>query len=1332
MRSGPVAHEDGIPSPGQHALSISQQRLWVLERLHPRNPAHNISCGLRLTGPLDAQEFGLAWREVVQPCEILRTEFHAVEGIPQTVVVSSVPQLSHLDLESVPPEERETTLSQLAREEARRPFDLTSGPLLRAFLWRLAPLEYVLFLVSHRIVCDEASLAIILRQLASRYRTGQSGKPSAPGQIGMQYREYVSRQSRVSEEQISYWKQQFAAAPASIDLPIDRVRPAEQTFLAAAQRFSIGKPVLEKLRNLGDSHSATLFVTLLAAFNVLLSRYSRQTDLVVGIPISGRIDPKVENIVGPIENTIVIRTDLSGEPTFSQLLTRVREIAGEAFSRQEVPFEVLLEQLPLVRDLSRNPLFQVAFCLRQARVNDRWAGGLSAASLEVESGTERFEISLDLIELADSIEGRLSYNTDLFDASTIERMRVHFQILLESATQDQETSVSRLPIMSETERQQLLVEWNDTRIEYPPVQCVHQLFEAQVERTPNAAAVTYDNQSLTYIELNQRSNQLRHYLAARGVQAGSLVAIYMERSIDMLIAVLAILKSGAAYVPLDPIYPHDRLAFMLSDSSPAVLLTKQRMLAQLPASGTNVLCIDSAGEEIAKQATENIQSTATRENLAYVIYTSGSTGKPKGVCLPHRALTNLIFWQLNNSQLPQGSRTVQFTSLSFDVSFQEVFSTWCSGGTLVVISESLRRDPISLLGFLRDENIARLFLPFVALQHLSETAEEEKNLPTQLLEIVTAGEQLQVTRQLANLFRRMPQCQLYNHYGPSESHVVTSFRLTGAPNSWPSLPPIGKPIANTQIYVLDPFLNPVPIGVAGELYIGGVSLANGYLDRPELTAEKFIPDPFTRTPAARLYKSGDLARMLPDGNIECLGRSDQQVKIRGFRVELGEVEGALTQHPAIQQAAVVVREDIPGDKRLVAYVVSGGEDLDIRELRSYLAGFLPEYMVPSVFSILPILPLTPSGKVDRKALPVPQSEHKVRSDVIAPRNHLETRLVSIFQRVLNTDSVSIQDDFFDLGGHSLTATRLLSQVKEITGRQIPLSVLFRGATVESLARLIDEQGDASDPVAMEIQRGHRDHLPFFAIVPPGEESLGYAILARYMGPDQSVYKIQGHGSSRGEHPYTSQELQSLASEYVAAIRSVQSDGPYCLGGLCAGVHIGERVVVELEAQGQQVAFFASIDTWVMQHSQRPWLWRANYFQQRLRAASSRHWAEQCQIYKRAAINQLRKLVGKAPVRTEWHETYWPTDFVPTRFRAPVVLFKRPKQPFFYVKDPQMGWGARTMGGVEIYEIDFDHLNLLREPHVRTVGQKLAARIERVSGQSGNPAKRRTVSAQSSL
>jgi amino acid adenylation domain-containing protein len=1304
----PVAQQDGISSPGQGALPISQQRLWVLERLHPRHPAHNVACAFRLRGQLDAEKLGLAWREVIQPYEILRTEFHAVEGAPQPVGVPPFsPQMSVVDLEGVSPEEREARLSQLAQEETQRPFDLSSVPLLRASLWRVASLEHMFLLVAHRIVCDEASLQVLVRQLVLRYGTGQSGETRAAAPT--QYNAYVSRQAQVSEGQISYWKQQLAGAPSSLDLPLDRPRPPEQTFHGASQAFSIGKPLLEQLRSLGQGHGATLFMTLLAAFNVLLSRYSRQDDLVVGTAISGRGDPKLANLVGPIENMVALRTDLSGGPTFSKLLTRIRDTTEEAFSHQDVPFELLLEQLPLERDLSRNPVFQVAFN-QQVASESILAAGLHWEPVRFAPETEALDLTVNVVECDGQVEARFSYSADLFEHSTIARMIAHFQTLLQSAVENPERAISLLPILTPAERHQILVEWNDTRVDHPRDVPLHQFIEEQVEKTPESVALIYESERLTYRQLNNRANQLAHHLKKLGVGPDVLVAVCMERSLELVTALLAILKAGGAYVPLDPEYPKERLETMLRDAAAPVVVTQAHLLDRVPNGALHVLCLNRDWPLVTPESPDNLPAAVGGKNLAYAIYTSGSTGKPKGVPNVHEGIVNRLLWMQDMYKLTSQDRVLQKTPFSFDVSVWEFFWPLMTGATLVIARPGGHRDPAYLVDLIAQQGITTLHFVPSMLSIFLEAAGLERCRT--LRQVFASGEALPF--ELQERFFAKLGAELHNLYGPTEAAVDVTYWAC-RPNSRQLIVPIGRPIANTQIYILDAELQPVPIGVAGELHIGGVGLAREYLNRPDLTAQKFIADPFSPQPGARLYKTGDLARFLADGNIEYLGRIDHQVKLRGFRIELGEIESALTQHPAVRQAAVVVREDIPGDKRLVAYLVSKGGDLDIRELRGYLARFLPEYMVPSGFSILPALPLTSSGKVDRKALPAPLPEHKYRSAVIAPRNQLETQLVSIFQKVLHTDSVSIQDDFFDLGGHSLTATRLLSQVKEITGRQIPLSVLFRGATVESLAKLIGEQGDASDPVVMEIQHGDSSRLPFFAIVPPGEESLGYAMLARHMGSAQTVYKIQGHAPVvDGKRPYSKQEMQDLTEEYVAAMRTVQLHGPYCLGGLCDGTHIAEQIVLSLEAQAEEVGLFAIFDTWVMQHSQIRWLWKVDYYRQRLRQMKWMTLAERLASYKRVAENKLDILRGKKTPRTDWQQVYWPEGFTPARFRAPVVLFKRPKQQFYYINDPEMGWGRRSKGGVEIHEIDFHHLEILREPHVRQFGETLAECVARVS------------------
>jgi len=792
-------------------------------------------------------------------------------------------------------------------------------------------------------------------------------------------------------------------------------------------------------------------------------------------------------VVGYFVNPVVLRANLAGDPTFAAFLERMHQTVLTAFEHGDYPFPLLVERLQPTRDPSRSsPLFQVVFSWQKTTrlvVSQNMTsfalgeagrrlelGELLLESLALEQRVAPFDLLLLMAEAGGELVAAVEYNTDLFDAATIQRLLGHFQTLLEGIVADPDQRISTLPLLTEAERRQLLVEWNDTTTYYPKDRCVHQWFESQIERMLDAVAVAFEGEHLTYRELNRRANQLAHRLRKLGVGPEVLVGICMERSLEMVIGVLGILKAGGAYLPLDPAYPQERLAFMLEDAGVPVLLTQSHLLERLEVKRKtqnvkrstqqyairNTLCLDADWETIAQESAENPTSGVTAENLAYVIYTSGSTGTPKGVAMRHRPLYNLLSWQLRNWTLPNGARTLQFAPLSFDVSFQEIFSTWCSGGTLVLISEEMRRDVARLLRFLTDEKIERLFLPFVALQYLAEATDGQAVSPTTLSEVITAGEQLQITRSIASLFGTLEGCTLHNQYGPSESHVVTAFTLTGSPSDWSALPPIGRPIDNTQIHLLDKHLQLVPIGVPGELYIGGDSLARGYLHRPGLTAERFLPDPFSEEPGARLYKTGDLARYLPDGNIEFLGRADHQVKIRGFRVELGEIEAVLGGHPALREVVVLAREDGSGSKRLVAYVIPAQKPVPtVSELRNFLREKLPEYMVPSAFVMLETLPLTPSGKVDRRALPTPDGARpELEGAFVAPRTPVEKELAGIWTQVLDVERVSIYDNFFDLGGHSLLATQVISRVRTTYQVDLPLRRLFEMPTVAGLAALI--------------------------------------------------------------------------------------------------------------------------------------------------------------------------------------------------------------------------------------------------------------------------------------
>ena len=959
---------------------------------------------------------------------------------------------------------REAQTQAYLRAEARRPFDVANEPLVRLSLLRLAEEEHILFVNLHHCIADGGSIVALLEELKAAYQAFAAGQACSLPELPIQYTDFALWQREKLQPQrlepaLAYWQQQLRTPLPVLELPSDHPRPAVPSSQGATYTFAFSPQLREDLEQFSSYTGVTLFMTLLAAFQTVLFRYTGQTDLIVGAPISDRSRPDTRGLVGLFINTLVLRTDLSGNPTFRDLLFRVRKTCLAAYAHQQLPFDQLVEAVQPERTLSHTPLFQTMFAFLEIPDRTLDFPGLEVSLLPADSGTAKFDLSLSLTAgIAPGLNGSLEYRTDLFEEQTMVRLVGHLQTVLESIVENPEQPLSTLPLLTRYEQQQFLV-WNATEADYPRDACIHDLFEAQITSTPEAPALRYEGEELSYQDLNRRANQLAHHLRKVGVGPEAIVAICMERSVEMMVGVLGILKAGGAYVPLDPRYPQERLAFMLADAQAAVLLTQQRLLEGLPPHRAHVVCVDADRDLIARGREDNPIKMTTPDNLAYVIYTSGSTGRPKAVAMSHRPLVNLISWQLQNSTLPNGAKTLQFASLSFDVSFQEAFSTWCAGGTLVLIDDELRRDAAGLVSFLKDQAVERLFLPFVALHHLSETAGEKMGL-TSLREVVTAGEQLQITQPLARWFNELTDCTLYNQYGPSESHVVTAFTLTGPSNSWPVLPPIGRPIANTQIYLLDSHLQPVPIGVPGELYIGGVCLARGYLGRPELTDERFVKHPFSREPDARLYRTGDLARYLPDGNIEFLGRTDHQVKIRGFRIELGEIESVLGAHPLVQETVVVVREDVTGDPRLVAYIVAKqtAAPPSATELRHFLAEKLPDYMLPAHIVFLDTLPLTPNGKTDRQALPAPdQFRPDLEQTYVAPRTPDEKAVAQIWQQVLNIEQIGIHDNFFELGGHSLQTVQIVSKISAAFDQQLPVKWLFLYPTIASLAAAFTTQ-----------------------------------------------------------------------------------------------------------------------------------------------------------------------------------------------------------------------------------------------------------------------------------
>ncbi len=927
---------------------------------------------------------------------------------------------------------------------------------------------------------------------------------------------------------------------------------------------------------------------------------------------------------------------------------------------------------------------------------------------------------------------RLAYRAGTFSRNPMRRLLAQVEQVISEMISAPNRKVGELEILPRSEREQLLSCWNSTRREYPPVAGLHELVERQVAATPDAIAViSPDGQAeLTYAELNRRANQLAHRLQKSGVKPDVVVGICAERSIEMAVAVLAVIKAGGAYVPLDPNYPRERLLFMLEDTHAPVLLTQKKLLPNLPPQDKPVICLDTEWESIGGESGENPAVSVAPEDLAYLIYTSGSTGKPKGVAMRQSPVINLLNWQLENWSARRDARTLQFASLNFDVSFQEIFSTWVSGGTLVLIGEETRRDANALVEYLERHRLERLFLPFVALKHLADAADRLNVFPSSLREVITAGEQLQITPQIARFFTQLPHATLENQYGPSETHVVTAFRLTGPPAQWPALPSIGRPIANAEMFILDQRLRPVPIGVSGELFLGGDCLARGYLNRPDLTAEKFLPHPFGRAVPgdARVYKTGDLARYLEDGNIEFLGRIDHQVKVRGFRIELGEIEAVLSKHPLVQETVVVARDGEGGDKQLVAYLVARpGEKPLAADLRRFLKERLPSYFVPAFFVTLPSLPLTPNGKVDRRALPEPNSTvEEMPSTVKMPATPLEMQLKLVFEKFFSRRPIGIDMSFFELGGDSLQALRLIVEIERATGKRLPLGILYQASTVEELGHAITSSGEVEWSALVPLQpNGTR--VPLFLVHTTPGDVLGYGNLIYHMSGDQPCYGFQSLGLRDEKDCHT--RIDEMAAYYVKLLREVQSQGPYYLAGWCYGGIVAVEMAHQLSAAGQEIGFLGLIET----PAPPPEKGKAGYYARRFARLLGRH-PRQWKIYLREKIryyrgvkiaNEMRfkrvdEVNGKPVEAVEEHNRYLEKlEYVyhvnldavgiyrSKRYSGRVVLFNAAQQDPAIIPDPFYGWRGLAEK-IDIHVIPGDHDTILMEPNVRDLARKLSA------------------------
>jgi amino acid adenylation domain-containing protein len=1039
----------------QFPTSIDQERLWFIEQLQPGNAAYNIFSASRIRGPLDAALMERVVNELIARHEVLRTTFTVVDDQPVQVIHPQMElKLTPIDLQSVPLEQREQEALRLVTEDFSRPFDLEKGPLLRVGLLRLADDDHVLHVNMHHTVTDRWSGAIFEQETGLLYEAFANNRPSPLPELPIQYADYaVWQRSRAESElyrkQAAYWTRRLTGLPFVLEVPTDFPRPPIQNFRGARVYTRYSKKLLDALRELSRREGVTMFTLALAAYKALLYRYTSQETILVGTTFANRNRPELQNMVGYLLNLIVLSTDVSGNPTFRELLQRERATVLEGFANQDLPFGKLVQELRPVQDASRNPIVQhslIYLDFPELRVMETL--GLTAKHLDIDNGASRFDMTLAMTETAEGYEVDIEYPTDLYRRERIERMTKHLENILESVVVDPTQRLSHLPVLSENEKRQLLVEWNATTVEYPSERCIHELFEAQAQRTPDNVAVLFENDRLTYRELNEQANRVARYLRKAGVENGDLVALFTSRSPRMIVGLLGILRAGAAYVPLDERYPAERLDFMLRDSAARVLLTEECLAAKVSGYEGLIVYLDADWENVAACSAADLDHHVPSDQCAYVIYTSGSTGQPKGVLVPHRAVVNLLHSMVSQVAVKPSDTMLAVTTLSFDIAAVEIFLPLIVGARVVIAGREVTADGIELDRLIRSSGATLMQATPASWRMLVDAGWTGK--PG--LKVFSAGEALDA--QLAD--QLLPRCaELWNLYGPTETTIYSGvIRVTDG--SGPA--PIGPPLANTSFYVVDQFMNPVPIGIYGELCIEGAGLAHGYLNRPALTAEKFISDPFSSAPGARLYRTGDLVRYREDGTLEFAGRLDHQVKVRGFRIELGEVEAALSRHESVHAAVVVAREERPGEQRLVAYVVGKENPLpSASQWRAFLIQRLPEYMIPSVFVSLESLPLLPNGKVNRRALPVPDSSRpELRRAFVAPENPTQARLVELWQNVLKLDQVGIHDDFFELGGDSILATRLVSRVRRAFGIELPLRELFWRPTVFELSNVVEE------------------------------------------------------------------------------------------------------------------------------------------------------------------------------------------------------------------------------------------------------------------------------------
>ncbi len=1308
-------------------LTFAQQQVWLHAQLAPHLPVYNEPFTVHRNGPLDVGALERSFTEIIRRHEAWRTTFATVDGEPVQVVHPPFEiKLPLVDLRKLPQSERVAAALQLATVDARQIFDLAKLPLLRAHLVRLADEEYRLFVNCHHLIFDGvAGYQVFLPELVSLYKVYASSGSSPLEELPFQYGDYAvwqreSLHPTIVEPRVEYWKRQLGGDLPVMQLPTDRPRPAAETFRGAMQRFTLSSELTDGLRALSKQQGATLFMTVLATLDTLLYRYSGQEDVLVGSITAGRNDPGTEKLLGFFLNTMVLRTDLAGDPTFSELLDRVRTTTVEALSNGDVPLDRVLRECHPQRDLSRNPLFRVLLSLEPTRAEIE--PGWDLTPIDVETGTTKFDLCLVLDDRRDGLSGRMIYSTDLFDAATIATMVECWRTLLEQVVANPGQRISQVAILTEVERQKLLVEFNRTEKLYP-LTFAHQRFEVGAEKNPDAIAVTCGSAALTYRDLDQRANKLAHYLRSVGVSPEVPVALCLERSVEMMVGIVGVLKAGGAYVPLDPSYPRERLDFMLSDCGASMLLTQAHLPPiALASRQIHVIRLDADWPEIDLQSAQSPKESIAPENPAYVIYTSGSTGGPKGVQITQRNLAQSTSARLDYYENTHhdgahydgaAKNFLLLSSFAFDSSVATIFHALCSGGTLVLPPAEFNWEARQISELISKNQITNILcIPAVYHELLQST---NIGRLSSLRIVVMAGEAC--PRPLIDAhFKALPKVQLFNEYGPTEATVWSTVYRCQAEDAHASVP-IGCAITNTRLYVLDRNLQPVPSGVPGELCIGGDGVARGYLNSSKLAQQKFIADRFATNPDSRMYRTGDMVRYLPDGNLQYLGRTDEQVKIRGMRIELGEIEAALSAHPDVKESAVTVG----GDECLVAHVVSG-EQLATSgaELGAFLKTRLPHYMVPAVFRFVSALPRLPNRKVNRLALSAAAETPAIAavSGPVAPRDSFEARLLLIWKEVLGTESSDVTQNFFQLGGHSLLAAKLLDRIEKEFDQSLTLAFVFQAPTIELMADWLRSPDQSLRARAVvEIQPNGSQPFLFWVRATPR-----FRLLAEKLGPDQPLLGLDIPYADAIKLP-TPYRIEDIASFLVRAMREVQPHGPYALAGLCVNAVIAYEMARQLTLEGEEVAPLIMLDGHNQAYYKNPlrdgrYTGRIKYHLANIIHSDVRQGSAYILDRFEEARRKLERTLwqfssdhdsnGKASTMHNADPVVHPAfhRYEPKSYPGGMVMLQSSDWPEGDYFDFALGWKDLVQGPINFHRIPGNHPSMFTEPNVNVVARQL--------------------------